>query len=102
MALIAVRAVVDIAVHTLMVLIGLSLGMTNRAREDRIVRRVGVAVVASFGAAMIHGEPGVVEGGVRPDLGVMAQRASSGEAGRLMVRVGGVVVVLLVTRVAIG
>ena len=101
MALIAIRTVVDIALHTLMLLVGLPLGMANRAREDRVVRWVRVAVAAGVGAAVLHGEPGVIEGGVQPRLRVMAGLASRGEAYRFVIWVCGVVVVLLVARIAI-
>jgi hypothetical protein len=101
MALIAVLAVVDIALHTLVVLVGLPLGVTNRAGKHRVVRWVRVAVAAGFGATVFHGEPSVVECGVQPCLSVMAGLASGREPSRLVVGVGGVVVVLLVTGVTV-
>ena len=101
MALIAVGAVIDIAAHTLMLLVGLPLGVTNRAGKDCVVRRVRVAVATGFGAPMLHGEPGVVKCGVQPSLGVMAGLASGREPSRFVVGVGGVVVVLLVTGITV-
>ena len=101
MALIAILAVVNVVPHTLMLLVGLRLGMTDRARKDRIIRRVGVAVTAGLGSSVIHREPGVIERGIGPRLGVMAELARGWEASRLMVWIGGVVVILLVARVTI-
>jgi len=100
-ALIAILTVVDIATHALVLLIGLRLAVTNRARKDRVVRWVRVAVAAGFGPAVLYGEPSVVKLGVRPHLRVMAGLASGREPRRLVVRVRGVVVVLLVTRITI-
>jgi len=102
MALIAILTVVNIVLHALMLLVGLRLGVTDRAREHRVIRRVGVAVAAGLGPDVVHGEQGVVERGIRPDLCVMTELTSGREASRLVVWIGGVVVVLLVTRVTIG
>jgi len=66
MALIAVLAVIDVARHALMVLIGLSLGVANCAGEHRIVRWIRVAVAARTGPPVLHGEPGMVEHGSLP------------------------------------
>ena len=66
MALIAVRAVIDITRHTLVLLVGLRLSVTNRAGEDRVVRWIRVAVAARTRSSMLHGEPGVVKYGALP------------------------------------
>ena len=101
MALITVGAVVDVALHSLVVLVGLSLGVTNRAGKHRVVRRVRVAVSAPACASVVHGEPGVVELRVQPCGCVMAGLASGRESSRFVVRVGGAVVVLLVTGITV-
>lgn len=61
MALIAVRAVIDIAMHSLVILIGLPLRVTNRAGKHGIVRRIGVTVTARRRVPVLHRKPGVVE-----------------------------------------
>ena len=67
MTLVTVRTVVDIPGHALVVLVGRSLGMATSAREHRKIRRIRVARRAhAVGAAVIRGEPGVVEGGSQP------------------------------------
>ena len=62
MALITIVAVVHIPADSLMLLIGLALGVAVRAGEYGEIRRVGVAGVAhAIRAAMIRWEIGVVE-----------------------------------------
>ena len=68
MALIAVRAVVDIAMHTLVMLVCLLFRVTDRAGKHRVVRWIRVAVAARLCISVVHGEPGVVEFGVQPCL----------------------------------
>lgn len=66
MALIAVRAVINVTRHTLVLLVGLRLPVTNRAGEDRVVRWIRVAVAASTCPSVLHGKPGVVKYGALP------------------------------------
>lgn len=101
MALIAVRAVIDIATYTLVLLVGLRLSVTDRAREHSVVRGIRVAVAARLGVAVVHREPCVVEFCVHPCRSVMTRLAGGWEPGGLVVRVGGVVVVLLVARITV-
>jgi len=80
MALVTVRAVIHVSVHTLMILVGLILVrvlMTTQTGEDQVVRRIRVARVAGTGAAMVLREVGVVEHRSQP-----ARRAVAGLAGR--------------------
>lgn len=65
MALIAIRAVPNVTVHTLMVWIRLSFRMANGANENRVVRRIRVAV-GTLRIVMRNSEPGVVERGSEP------------------------------------
>jgi hypothetical protein len=65
MALIAVRAVPNVASHTLMLRIRLSFCVANRANENLIVCRVRMAVGA-LGIVMRNPEPGVIERGTEP------------------------------------
>jgi len=101
MALIAIDAVIDIPLHTLVVLVGLRLGVTNGAREHRIVRWIRVAVVARGCSPMLHGEPGVVEVSSLPRIRGVAGQAGSRKSSRLMVGVGCAVVVLLVAGITV-
>ena len=100
-ALIAVRAVIDIARHTLVLLVGLRLAVTNRAGKHRVVRWIRVAVAARTCPSVLNGEPGVVEHSSLPGIRGMAGLASGGESGSPVVRVRGVVVILLVTGITI-
>lgn len=100
-ALIAVRAVIDIARHTLVLLVGLRLAVTNSAGKHRVVRWIRVAVAARTCPSVFHGEPGVVEHSSLPGIRGMAGLASGGESSSLVVRVRGVVVILLVTGITI-
>ena len=62
MALITIRAVVDVTLYALMLLVGLALSMTIGAGEHRIVIWIGMTVTTGSGTAMVHGEPRVIEG----------------------------------------
>lgn len=80
MALVAIDAVVHVAPHTLMLLIGLVLGVAPRTSEDCVVRRVGMARGTHAICPAVAGrEPGVVEGRSLPGAGVVTGLASSGE-----------------------
>lgn len=103
MALVAIHAVVYIASHALVILVGLRLQVAVSAGEDRIIVRVGVTSTANaVGAAVVGGEPSVIERSVGPDFGVMASRASGREPSCNVVRVVGPLVIRLVTAVAVG
>jgi len=66
-ALVAVGTVVDIAVHALVVLIGLGFLMAVCALEHRVIVGIGVARgTNAVGTAVIGRPPGVVEGRTRP------------------------------------
>ena len=61
-ARVAVHAVVDISLHASMLSVGVGLAMAVRAREDRVIGRVGVARRAyAVRSAVIRREPGVIE-----------------------------------------
>lgn len=103
MALVAVGAVVDVSVHALVFLIGLRLRMTIRTCEDRVVIRIGMASCAyPIGSAVIRRKVGMVERRIGPRCRVVTRRAGRRESRRLMVRIGGAVVVSLMTAVAVG
>jgi hypothetical protein len=85
-----------------MLLVGLILGMANRAGEHSVVAGIRVATAARLRVPVVHGEPRVVEVCSLPGVGGVAGQASGGESRCLVVRVGGVVVILLVTAIAVG
>lgn len=66
MALVAVRAVVYIATHALVMLVRRRLCVANRARKHRVVARIGVAIATDFCIAMVLGEPCVIKRRARP------------------------------------
>lgn len=101
MALIAIRTVVHVPLYPVVVPVSLCLGMTVSACEDGEIRRIGVTVAARRGAAVLHGEPSVIESGVQPGIGVMTSLAGGRKACSFMIRIVSVVVVLLVTPIAI-
>lgn len=102
MAGIAVDAVVDVASHSLMLLIGVGLEVTIRALKDSVIVGIGVAGrTHARGSAVIDIEPGVIEGCAQPARGAMACGAGSGETGRNVVRIRRALIIGLVTRVAI-
>jgi len=102
MALVAVRAVVDVALHSLMILVGLRLGVAVRAREDGEVIRVCMAGAANaVRIAVVQREIGVIEIGIRPLHGVVTRRACGWEMRGRVVRIIRVQVIRLVAAVAI-
>lgn len=101
-AVVAIRAVVDVPVDAAMVGVGLRLLMTVRACEDRIVVRIRMARGAHpIGSTVIRREPGVVEGGLHPIRRVVAGRAGCRKPCRNVIRIGGAVVIRLVARIAV-
>lgn len=102
-ALVAVGAVVDVSVHAPVFGVGLRLRMTVRTGEDGVVIRVGMATCAyPIGSAVIHRKIGMVERRIGPGRRVVTSRAGRRESRRLMVRIGGAVVVSLMAAIAIG
>ncbi len=61
--------------------------MTGRAGENRVVRRISMAIAARLGAPVGCIPPRVVEGRSRPRRGGMAGRACRWKARRLMGRI---------------
>jgi len=79
-AAVAIHAVVDIAADAPMFVICLRLRVTDRALKNGVVVWIGMAGRAhSIRSAMVHGEVGVIEGGVEPVRSRMAGRATGGE-----------------------
>lgn len=98
--LVAIDAVVDVAIHALVILVGLRLLVTTRALEHRIVVRVGVTGgTHSIGAAMIGREVSVIKGCTSPGSGRVARLASGRETSGNVIRIGRAVVIGRVTAV---
>jgi len=104
MALVAVHTVVDVAVHTLMLLIRVGLSVTIRALEHRVVARICVACRAdSAGSAVPHVEPGMVEDRARPSGDhLVARLTRCGKARRDVIRIVRTLIFRFVARIAIG
>ena len=66
MALVAVRAVVYIATHALVMLVRRRLGVANRTRKHRVVARIRVAIATDSCIAMVLREPRVIKRCARP------------------------------------
>ena len=105
MALVAICAVIDIPLHAAVLLIRLRLCMAIRACEDRVVVRVGMAGrTDTVRAAMIHGEPGMVESCAQPvsaNPGRVASCAGRWESRGDVIGIGGAEVIGLMARVAV-
>lgn len=103
MALVAIRTAIYVAANAAVVGVGLGLGMTIRARKDRIVRGIRMASgTNSTGITVISWEPGVVERRSGPRCGGVTGLARGREAGRSVIRIGGGLVVGFMTREAVG
>ena len=102
--LVAINAVVHVAAHALMVLIGGRLRVAVRALEDSVVAGAGVARrTGSIRTAVVGGEPGVVEGcACPPRHHLVAGLARGRESGRYVVGIVRCLVLGFVTRVAVG
>src|SRR5258708_9888052 len=87
---VAIDAVVDVPIDSAMLPICGGLGVAVGTGENGIVSRVGVAGGANpGGSAVVHIEPGVIEGGARPGSGVMAGSARGWESRGDVVGIGG-------------
>ena len=103
MALVTVRAAVDIPVYAAVVRVSLVLAVANGAGKDRVVRGVGMARGAnSSRIAVVGWEPRVVEARSRPRGCGVAGLAGGRETRRRVIRVGGGLVIRLVTGEAVG
>jgi hypothetical protein len=100
-ALVAIRAVPDIALHARVLGIGLGLGVATGADEDRVIRRIRMAVAAQLGGVMWNLEPSVIERSSQPSRSGVTGLTRGWESCRLMARVRGRGVILCVARVAI-
>ncbi len=103
MTLVAVRTVIHVPVHTLMVPVGIGfvgMFMATQAREDQIVLRIRMAGVACGRPAVCLREPCVVEGCTKPTRRRMATLASRREASCGVVRIRCVVEISLVATYA--
>jgi hypothetical protein len=102
MALVAIRAVVNVVAHTVMIRIGLALGMATRASKYGVVGWVGVTGGAhAIGSAMVRRKPGVIEGRPLPRSGGVTGLAGRGEVRRRMVRIGRGLIVSFVAGIAV-
>lgn len=102
MTLVTIDAVVDVALHALVIWIGLSRRVAIRALEYRVVIRIGVARGADIVRVAVTGGElrvlRVIECGARPGSRVVAVLACGREELRLsrVARIGCVLVVRLV------
>lgn len=102
MALITIVAVVHIPADSLVLLVCLIFGVAVRASEHGEIRRVGVAgVTHAIRPAMIRREIWMIEDCSLPRGSVVARLAGRREAGRDVVRIGRVLVILLVAAIAV-
>lgn len=102
MALVTVRAVVDIPTHIGMIEIrGIIVAMTTGALEHGVVARIRVAGgTHAIGVAVVRREVRMVECRSRPGGGGMARITSRREPSRCVVWIGGPGVIRLVTAIA--
>ena len=102
MAVVAVRAVVDVAADTPVVGVGLRLLVTVGAGKDEVVARVGMARRANtVRTTVIHREVGMVESRPQPASCVVARGTGGRESrGRVVGVVGGRVISFM-TRVTV-
>jgi len=101
-AVVAIRAVVNVAAHAAVIGISLRFLMAVRALEHQIVAWIGVAGGAhAIGSAVIGREPGVIEGRSQPAGCVVASGTRRRKSCRRVVRIIGSRVIRLVARIAI-
>ena len=102
MTVVAINAVVDVSAHPVVFCIRRWFRMAVRTLKDRVVACIGVASgTNTISAAMIGGEPGVIEGCIEPTGGRVTCPAGGWESGGDMVRTRRGLVNRLVARVAI-
>ena len=103
-ACVAVHAVVHISVHVGMMEIGsIVAAVAAGALEHSVVTGSDVARGAdAVCSAVVHVEPGVIEGGPQPRRSGVARGACGRETGRNMIGIVGSLVIDLVARVAVG
>jgi len=97
MTSVAIRAVPHVAADGGVVRSRLGLRVADRADEERVVRRVGVAVAARGRAVVRNPEPGMVERRAGPPCGRVAVLTGRREPRGRVVRIGRAIVGLLVT-----
>ncbi len=101
MARVAVCTVVDVTVNCRMFRVGLCLRMARGAREDRIVRRIGVARRAdTVGTSVTCREPRMIERRSRPTRRRVARLTRRRKSRRCVVRVRRACIIRAVTLVA--
>jgi hypothetical protein len=101
-ALVTVRAVVNVTAHAFMVRVRLTLGMAPRASKNCVIRRIGMTGgTHSAGVAMIRWEPGVIECCPRPCRCGVASLARGGEPRGGVIGIGGGLVVGFMARIAV-
>ena len=87
MALVAIHAVVHVSVDVAMIPIRVRFRVAVRALEDAVVGRIRVARRADpVRVAVIHGEPGVIEGGSQPTRGRVTGGATRRKSCRHVIR----------------
>lgn len=101
MALIAIRAVVNVPAYAPMLGIRLCLRMAVRAQKNRVVRRVRVAVGAGARISVILRKPCVVKRRSLPCRGAVAGLAGRGKARCRVIRIGRTLVIGPVAGVAV-
>ena len=101
MALVAVRAVVNVVAYSLVMLVGCRLGVADRTREHRVITRIGVAITAHLRPSVCLREPRVVESCTGPSRRRVTGGAGGWEPCRSMVWVRSVLIVGFVAPVAV-
>ena len=103
MALVTVRAVVDVARDALVMLVSHGFSVAVGALEHRKVRWIGVTGAANaIGAAVIGREPGVIKSRIQPGSCRVASLAGSWKSGGDVIGIRCGLVVLLMTAIAGG
>ena len=101
MTLIAICAVVYVPADSMVLLVGLCLGMAAGAGKDGKIIRVGMAGRAyPVRAAVVGGEVRMIERRSLPGARVMARLTSRREAGRRVVRIRGLLIIRLMAPIA--
>ena len=102
MTVVAIDTVVYVSADAVVICIRLCLRMTVRTLKNCVVARIGVASgTHTIGATMIRGEPGVIEGCIKPAGGGVTYPTGGRESGSNVVRTRRALVNRLVTGIAI-